>query len=119
LRMRRHSHLTARLHPKWVGGRDGYRYSVICRGELIVDRSRDPECDAARALLARGITGKLTLLDGKTGKPRIIVDIEKCAGLTVKEGPLRFAPYEGRPNSSHSPERGSGGLLEGLASTGQ
>ena len=28
--------LTARLHPKWVGGRDGYHYSVICRGELIV-----------------------------------------------------------------------------------
>ena len=104
--------LTARLHPKWVGGRDGYRYSVICRGELIVDGSRDPECDAARALLARGIAGKLTLLDGKTGKPRIIVDIEKCAGLMVKEGPLRFAPYEGRPNSSHSPERGAGGLME-------
>ena len=50
--------LTARLHPKWVGGRDGYRYSVICRGELIVENSRDPECDAARALLARGITGQ-------------------------------------------------------------
>ena len=32
--------LTARLHPKWVGGRDGYHYSVICRGELIVDRSQ-------------------------------------------------------------------------------
>jgi hypothetical protein len=65
--------LTARLHPKWVGGRDGYHYSVICRGELIVDRSRDPECDAARALLARGITGKLTMLDGKTGRPPTIV----------------------------------------------
>ena len=71
--------LTARLHPKWVGGRDGYHYSVICRGELIVDRSRDPECDAARALLARGITGKLTMLDGKTGRPRTIVDVEKAA----------------------------------------
>ena len=22
--------LKARLHPHWVGGRDGYRYSVIC-----------------------------------------------------------------------------------------
>jgi hypothetical protein len=97
--------LTARLHPKWLGGRDGYRYSVICRGELIVDRSRDPECDAARALLAKGIAGKLTLLDGKMGKARIVIDIERCAGLTVKDGPLRFAPYEGRPNSSHSPEK--------------
>ena len=83
-----------------MGGRDGYRYSVICRGELIVDRSRDPECDAARALLARGITGKLTLLDGKTGKPRIII----VCRTYVKDGPLRFAAYEGRPNSSPSHE---------------
>lgn len=93
--------LTARLHPKWVGGRDGYHYSVICRGELIVDRSRDPECDAARALLARGITGELTLLDGKTGKPRIIIDIEKCARLRGSEESrdgLRFRPVD--PDSS-------------------
>ena len=69
--------LTARLHPKWVGGRDGYRYSVICRGELIGDRSRDPECDAARALFAMGYIGKVTTLDGKTGRPRTIIDIEK------------------------------------------
>ena len=97
--------LTARLHPKWVGGRDGYRYSVICRGELIVDRSRDPECDAARALLARGITGKLTLLDGKTGKPRIIVDIEKAAKVRVSEESrdgLRFRPVD-PADSSYSP----------------
>ena len=89
--------LTARLHPKWVGGRDGYRYSVICRGELIVDRSRDPECDAARALLARGITGKLTMLDGKTGRPRTIVDIEKAAKVRVSEESrdgLRFRPVD-------------------------
>ena len=97
--------LTARLHPKWVGGRDGYRYSVICRGELIVDRSRDPECDAARALLARGITGKLTMLDGKTGRPRTIVDIEKAAKVRVSEESrdgLRFRPVD-PADSSYSP----------------
>ena len=97
--------LTARLHPKWVRGRDGYRYSVICRGELIVDRSRDPECDAARALIGKGITGKLTMLDGKTGKPRIIIDIEKCAKLRVSEESrdgLRFRPVD-PANSSYSP----------------
>jgi hypothetical protein len=106
--------LTARLHPKWVGGRDGYRYSVICRGELIVDRSRDPECDAARALKAIGHTGKLTLLDGKTGKPRIVIDIEQLAQLCVKEGPLRFAPYESRPDRSPAAETDeAGGKKEG------
>ena len=56
--------MKARLHPIWVGGRAGYVYSVICDGQLIVSRSLDPECDAARALLAQGITGELALLDG-------------------------------------------------------
>ena len=51
--------LRARLHPIWVP-KVGYRWSVIFRGKLLVERSRDPECDAARALLAKGITGKLT-----------------------------------------------------------
>src|SRR6185369_3659059 len=79
--------LTARLHPKWIGGRDGYRYSVICRGELIVDRSRDPECDAPRALKAMGHTGRLSMLDGKTGVPRTIINIEKAARVrTVETG---------------------------------
>jgi hypothetical protein len=73
--------LKARLHPHWVGGKAGYLYSVIFDGKLLVERSRDPQFEAARALLAQGITGKLTLLDGKTGKPRIMVDIEKAAQL--------------------------------------
>jgi hypothetical protein len=58
-----------RLHPLWIGGRT-----------------------AARALLAQAITGKLTLLDGKTGRPRVTVDIQKAAKLAVREdrrkGPL-------------------------------
>jgi hypothetical protein len=99
--------LTARLHPKWVGGRDGYRYSVICRGELIVDRSRDPECDAARALKAMGHTGKLTMLDGKTGVPHTIINIETAAKLAVEEtgGAPRLRKYRERGGSEPpSPE---------------
>ena len=99
--------LTARLHPKWVGGRDGYRYSVICRGELIVDRSRDPESDAARALKAMGHTGELTMLDGKTGVPRTIINIEKAATLAVEEtgGAPRLRKYRERGGSElPSPE---------------
>src|SRR5262245_18651093 len=46
--------LKARLHPTRVPT-VGYRYSVIFRGKLLVDHSRDPECDAARALVAKGI----------------------------------------------------------------
>jgi hypothetical protein len=88
----------------------GDRYSVIFDGTLLVERSRDPECDAARALIAKGITSKLTLCDGKTGIPRTIIDIEKAAKLCVKEGPLRFAPDESRPDRACSPESDAAGL---------
>ena len=101
------TNLTARLHPKWVGGRDGYRYSVIFDGKLIVDRSRDAECDAARALVAMGRTGKLTMLDGKTGRPRTIIDIETAAKLTAEEGPCAplLRKYRERYGSEgYSPE---------------
>jgi hypothetical protein len=57
--------LRARIHPRWT--KAGYRYSVICDDKLLVERSHDPDCDAARALSAQGIAGKLTLCDGKTG----------------------------------------------------
>ena len=82
--------LSARLHP--LKPKKGSEvYSVIFRGELLVERSNDPECDAARALLAKGITGKLTMLDGKTGRPRTVIDVERAALLCAKAGlrPLR------------------------------
>jgi hypothetical protein len=88
----------------------GERYSVIFDGKLLVERSRDPECDAARALLALGYTGTLHMLDGKTGRPRTIIDIERAARLCVKEGPLRFPPYESRPDRAYSLESDAAGL---------
>jgi hypothetical protein len=66
-----------------------YLYDIEFDGELLVSNSRDPECELARALLARGITGKLTLVDAITRKPRLILDIEKMAKLTVEEGRSR------------------------------
>ena len=83
----------------WVGGRAGYLYSVIFEGNLIVDRSRDPECDAARALVAMGLTGKLTILDGKTGGPRAIIDIETAAKLATRGRMRQPTPILRRPES--------------------
>jgi hypothetical protein len=75
--------LTAKAPLRQGSQRDDYYlYDVTFRGEEIVSGSRVPECDAARVLLARGMTGKLTMLDGKTGKPRLIIDIEGAAKLT-------------------------------------
>ena len=74
----------ARLHAKWK--KNGYRYAVLFSGRLIVENSRDPEHDAARALVAMGVTGKLTLCDGKSGRPRTIIpDIEQAAGFSMSE----------------------------------
>jgi hypothetical protein len=91
------------LLPSWAGGRVGYLYSVIFGGEVIVSRSADPECDAARALLAKGIVGKLKLIDAE-GKPRTIINIEKAAQLSTEETATypRFRKYRERGGSAAS-----------------
>jgi hypothetical protein len=73
--------LVAFLHGK------GNRYSVRFDNELVVRGSREPEFDLACVLLARGITGSITLKDGSTGKSRTIINIERAAPLSVEEGP--------------------------------
>lgn len=81
--------IIARLHPPMH--KDGVRYTGLYKvefeGDLIVQGSRNPETDLARALLARGLTGNITLIDAETGKPRSIVNIEKAAKLVAEEGP--------------------------------
>jgi hypothetical protein len=68
------------------GRRHVYLYNVTVAGEPIVTHSHDPECDLARALLARGVTGVVDVIDGVTGKPRSRVNIEKAARLRVEDG---------------------------------
>ena len=95
--------VSARLHPLKKNGRQ--LYSVIFGGKLLVERSCDPECDAARALLLQGISGKLHVSDAGgfsitkkreawgvrylyTPRPpmlRTIIDIEKAATLRSVE----------------------------------
>ena len=61
--------LVARLHPpvRKTGVPYTGRYDVAFAGEVIVKDSCDLECDLARALLARGIAGAVTILDANTG----------------------------------------------------
>ena len=65
-------------------GRRGQKYAVLWHGEVIVYASYDPEHDAARVLLARGITGTMRTVD-EAGAVRMLLDIEKAAKLTVIE----------------------------------
>jgi hypothetical protein len=72
------------------------RYQVEVEGDLIVSDSRDPETDLARALLSRGITGMVKVMDANNKKHRCTVDIEKAAKLRTVEGPHgpRFVAYQ-------------------------
>ena len=73
-----------------------YHYDVVFDGEVIVRDAWEPCCEASRVLRNRGITGSITFLDSETLKPRLTIpDIERGAGLTVKETPrLGFAKWQ-------------------------
>ena len=99
------TNIDVRLRPEWVEN-VGYRYDVLLDDEVIVRRSRDPEYDAARVLHARGIRGRFRTIDFRTGKPRMILDIEKAAKLRTVERSdtgLIVVPY--RPMSEEDKAR--------------
>jgi hypothetical protein len=98
----------AYLHPKEKPtSKHWYAYDVVFEGETIITDSRDPDHDLARALLARGITGKVTLHDGNTSKPRTIINIERAAKRSADDKAMRFRawkPFEARAVRGYSPE---------------
>jgi hypothetical protein len=98
--------LTATLHAKTKpNDRHWYAYDVEFDGDLIVTDSRDPEHDLARALLARGHAGVVTLIDGMTSKPRTTINIEKAAKWCVGSNLERFK-WKGDERSDYSPQTG-------------
>ena len=77
-------------------------------GELIVVGSRDPEHDAARKLVARGVTGRAETIDGNTGQPRLYFDIERFAATrTVERNAGGFSIEPWRPMPSEISHGGS------------
>lgn len=95
--------ILAMLRPCWIGGdKYGALYDVVIDGERIVGRSHDPEHDACRALLAQGITGRLTFV-GVDGTPRSSIDIEPRAERTIIDDDRRgllVARYRKWPGSA-------------------
>lgn len=57
-------------------------YDAFSDGVLVIKDSPQPALDACRYLLARGITGTLSVF-GTNGSLRFVVDIEKGAKLSV------------------------------------
>jgi hypothetical protein len=74
-------------------GATGYR--VLYAGKVLAEGRRNPIFDACRALLARGITGRLEVWRrGKTSAD-MQLDIEKGAGLTIRETATVSQPSPG------------------------
>ena len=88
--------IVRRTEPR-VGRLHVYLYSVQVDGELIVQDSPEPHFDLARALLARGITGSVKIIDAATGAHRTTIpDIAAAALVTVREDNrhgLHFCPW--------------------------
>ena len=94
----------------------GRKWNVEFDGELIVENSKDPECDTARALLARGITGKVEVIDADTGMLGSPSTSRSYPSSKIEEGPhgprfvkIRQETVVDRPQTAEtSPRRHSG-----------
>lgn len=78
----------------------GQRYRVYFEGAVLIDETWNPELEACRALVARGVTGRLESWRADQSYPGLIIpDIEEGARWTVvenaKEGPVikRWEPF--------------------------
>jgi hypothetical protein len=81
----------------------GARYRVTYLGATLIESARDPEFEACRALLARGIVGTVVTYSPGSSTPRLRVDIEQGAKLmtidNANDGP-RFGRYRPHPDGA-------------------
>ena len=88
------------IEPTTIRGERGQRYRVYFQDAVLIEDTWNPEFEACRALVARGVTGRLDVWRaGKTHPDMIVPDIEEGARWTVEEndkrGPLvvRWRPW--------------------------
>lgn len=93
----------------------GERYRVWHDGEILISSCREPLCDGARALVSKGVTGRVQMR--RVGSARIDMHglIAVLATLTVTEGQsggprfVRWSPHwasKEKEGASKSPSRG-------------
>jgi hypothetical protein len=93
------------ITPTRLGNR-GQRYSVTYRGALLIAGTRTPAFAACRALLARGITGRLQVWRPGKSVHDMQLDIERGAGVMITETDahgLQVVPW--RPFAQDTAER--------------
>jgi hypothetical protein len=111
------------IEPTGVRGERGCRYRVLYGGEIMIWDTWNPEHDAARALVAKGITGTVEVW--RDGKVVSTMDAERAAERTIVEnanvGPrlsewVPFSPYSVAPPAAVS---GRPGVLEPASEDGR
>ena len=73
------------LIEPFKAGHKGQHYQVTFQDEVILDSTTNPELDACRVLLAKGITGRLETWRRDLPYPCMILDIEKAAKRSVRD----------------------------------
>ncbi len=89
--------------PPFLGA-SGYRYDVTLDGETIVRRSKSPLTDAARALVSKGIAGRIVLRHAGIGTQGGLIAV--LATLTASEGDRsapRFVKWTPNPHAEALP----------------
>lgn len=81
------------IEPTTIRGDRGQYYRVRYEGGVLLEEAWNPELEACRALVARGITGRMEVWRaGKAHADMIVPSIEEAARWTVvdndKEGPV-------------------------------
>ena len=64
---------------------NGQRYRVVYAEEVLAEGRRNPIFDACRALVARGITGRLEVWRKGSASADMQLDIAKGAALAIEE----------------------------------
>lgn len=80
---------TTRVLIEPIGRTGRYAVRLAATLEVIVGSSRDPEHEAARALLARGVSGRLETWRIGASAPAMLLDVEQAAGRVTEENAAR------------------------------
>src|SRR5215471_9370816 len=74
------------VEPTTIRGERGQHYRVHYEGAVLIEDTWNPEFEACRALLARGVSGRLEVWRvGRDHPDMLVPDIARAAEWTVEE----------------------------------
>ena len=116
------------IEPTTIRGERGQYYRVRYDGGVLIEETWNPEFEACRALVARGVKGRLEVWRPSAANPGMMIiglifpDIEKGARWTVvendKEGPV-IRRWEPMPEHLQRKGRFEGSFPQGDSASGR